>query len=92
VAVIDLVPALANVVLSVALPALSVPVPNVVVPSLNVTVPVGLKPVTVAVSVTDCVTIAGLGVTAKLVVLVAVALTIRPVATDVLVVLLTSPP
>ena len=44
--------------------ALSVPVPSVVDPSLNVTVPVGvpeLVEVTVAVNVTDCPNVDGLG-------------------------------
>ena len=47
---------------NVATPPLSVPVPSVVAPSRNVTMPVGVPPVpvTVAVKVTDWLTVEGL--------------------------------
>lgn len=51
-AVIDTVPAVENVVESVAVPELSVPVPSEVVPLKNVTVPVAVEGETVAVKVT----------------------------------------
>jgi hypothetical protein len=68
---------------NVALPLESVPVPKVVVPSLKVTVPLGLAPKTVAVRVTDWPKFVGLGLTANVLVLVAL-LTVRLVALAVL--------
>jgi hypothetical protein len=77
-------------VANVALPLAIDAEPSVDVPSLNVTVPLGLAPAIVAVRVTDCPKVEGLGLAASVVVLVAV-LTVKDDAPDALVPLLPSP-
>ena len=63
-AVMEWVPAVSAEVEKVATPAVSVPVPSTAAPSLKVTVPLGVPVavlLTVAVKVTDCPTLEGLG-------------------------------
>jgi len=72
-----------------ALPLISVTTPSEVVPSLKVTLPAGTAMaggtgVTVAVSVTDCPTLDGFGVTASVVEDAGTLTTLCVTATDVL--------
>ena len=68
------------------------PVPSVVVPSLNVTVPVADALDKVAVNVTDCPDITGLGLALSVVEVITFELTIKATADEALVLLTVSPP
>src|SRR6267378_2783627 len=91
-AVIECEPRLDEDVTSVATPPLRAPVPSVVAPSLKSTVPLGVppEPVTVAVNVTDCANVEGLGELLSVVV-VLVPLTVCDCGDEVLVVKFVSP-